>query len=129
MLVRRRPAADITMPACRRVQALARHLGSNSALHLEPVAAPAAGRVERARVAVAAEGVVYSNPQPYLKAKNAWHPSVVALPNDEWFVGFDLGEAVESLDYRSVTTRSSTQGETWSEPVELLDPSSVASPF
>jgi len=34
-------------------------------------------------------GVVYANPKPYLRAANAWHPSVVALPSGRWLVGFD----------------------------------------
>lgn len=66
------------------------------------------------------EGVVYVNPHPHLRSRHAWHPSVVALSANEWFVSFDLGEAVESLDYATWTTTSNDAGDHWTAPQRLL---------
>lgn len=66
-------------------------------------------------------GIVYRNPKPYLRAVHAWHPSLVRLPNGELLCGFDLGQAVEALDYRTYTARSADGGKTWSEPQRLFD--------
>lgn len=43
------------------------------------------------------------------------------LPNGDLLAGFDLGEAVESLDYRTYLARSSDEGKTWSSPEPLFD--------
>ena len=66
------------------------------------------------------EGVVYVNPHPHLRSRHAWHPSLVALSANEWFVSFDLGEAVESLDYGTWFTTTSDAGSHWSAPRRLL---------
>lgn len=71
----------------------------------------------------AATGLVYRNPQPHLKAIHAWHPTLVVPDGGELLAGFDLGEAVESLDYRTYTARSSNGGETWSAPARLFEDS------
>ena len=55
-------------------------------------------------------GIVYRNPKPYLRAVNAWHPSLAALPNGELLASFDLGQGPESLDYRTCLARSNTIG-------------------
>lgn len=65
-------------------------------------------------------GVVYRNPKPWLRAVHAWHPSLAVLDSGEWVCGFDLGQAAESLDYRTYVSRSTDEGKTWSEPVRLL---------
>lgn len=64
-------------------------------------------------------GIVYRNAKPYLRAEHAWHPSVVRLPDGELVATFDLGQAVESLDYHTVLTRSRDAGRTWAAPVPL----------
>jgi sialidase-1 len=74
-----------------------------------------------------ATGLVYSNPRPYLKAIHAWHPSLVELAEGELLCAFDLGEAAESLDYRTyLATHENGDGE-WTPPRRLFH-DSVASP-
>ena len=68
-----------------------------------------------------ATGVVYRNPKPHLRAIHTWHPSVVRLDDGELVAAFDLGQAVEALDYRTYLSRSGDSGETWSEPVRLFE--------
>ena len=65
-------------------------------------------------------GIVYRNPKPYLRAVNAWHPTLAALPSGELLASFDLGQGPEGLDYRTCLARSSDNGQTWSEPVDLF---------
>jgi hypothetical protein len=74
-------------------------------------------------------GLVYRNPKPYLKAIHAWHPCLAACPRTgDWLATFELGEAVESLDYARYSARSADQGATWSEPVAIFsDPVQPAS--
>lgn len=67
-----------------------------------------------------ATGLVYRNPRPHLRAIHAWHPSIVRLDTGELVCAFDLGQAVESLDYRTYVARSTDAGLTWSEPVRLF---------
>jgi sialidase-1 len=66
-------------------------------------------------------GVVYSNPRPHLKSVHAWHPSLLELPDGTLLCAFDLGEAPESLDYRTYIAYSSNQGATWSAPRRLVE--------
>jgi hypothetical protein len=68
-----------------------------------------------------ATGLVYSNPQPHLRALHAWHPSLVKLNSQELLCAFDLGQAVESLDYRTYLSRSTDGGLTWGAPVRLFN--------
>lgn len=58
-------------------------------------------------------GIVYRNPKPYLRSAQAYHPSLVVFSDGEMVVGFDLGAAVESLDYRTHLARSTDDGKTW----------------
>ena len=64
---------------------------------------------------------MYRNPKPYLRSVHAWHPSLVRLDNGELLASFDLGEAVEALNYRTWLSRSTDEGRTWSEPKRLLE--------
>ena len=66
-------------------------------------------------------GLVYRNPHPNLRAVHAWHPSIVRFDDGELVASFDLGQAVESLDYRTYLCRSTDHGESWSEPVRLFE--------
>lgn len=66
-------------------------------------------------------GIVYRNPKPHLRAVHAWHPSLVNLGHGELLAGFDLGQGVESLDYRTHVSRSTDGGKTWSDPAPLFD--------
>ena len=62
---------------------------------------------------IKATGIVYENPKPYLRSQHAFHPSLVDLGPDEWLCAYDLGEAVEALDYRTYRSRSTDGGQTW----------------
>ncbi len=66
-------------------------------------------------------GLIYRNPKPHLRAIHAWHPTVVALGELELLCTFDLGEAVESLDYRTYISHSTDGGSSWSAPRPLVN--------
>ena len=66
-------------------------------------------------------GLVYTNPRPYLKAINAWHPSIVQLGGGRLLCAFDLGQAAVSMDYRTYLSRSDNGGTTWSQPTRLFE--------
>ena len=68
-------------------------------------------------------GLVYRNPAPHLRAVHAWHPSLARLDNGEFLAAFDLGQGAESLDYRTYTSRSRDDGQTWDAPVRLFEDS------
>jgi hypothetical protein len=65
-------------------------------------------------------GIIYRNPKPHLRAAHTWHPSLVHLGGGELVASFDIGEAVEALNYRTWLARSTDGGRTWSEPARLL---------
>lgn len=65
-------------------------------------------------------GLVYRNPKPYLRSQMAFHPSVVRLDEQEFLATFDLGQAVEALDYHTVVARSLDGGRTWTLKGPLL---------
>jgi sialidase-1 len=71
-------------------------------------------------IRIASTGLVYRNPKPYLRAIHTWHPSIVRLDDGELVAAFDLGQAVESLDYRTYLSRSTDGGQTWSPPTPLF---------
>lgn len=64
-------------------------------------------------------GLIYRNPKPHLYARNAWHPTLI-VAKDELIATFDIGQAAESLDYRTYVSRSHDEGQTWTEPVPLI---------
>ena len=66
-------------------------------------------------------GLVYTNPSPHLKAVHAWHPSLAYLGGDEFVCAFDLGEAAESLDYRTYYSRTLDGGQSWKPPERLFE--------
>jgi len=65
-------------------------------------------------------GLVYTNPRPHLRAIHAWHPSIAHLGGNELLCAFDLGQAPESLDYRTYVSRSLDGGHTWEAPQRLF---------
>lgn len=72
-------------------------------------------------ITVLDSGVVYRNPKPYLRAVNAWHPTIVRLDDGELVAAFDLGQGPESLDYRTWISRSRDDGKTWTSPVRMFE--------
>ena len=65
-------------------------------------------------------GHIYRNPKPHLRARHAWHPTLVVVDQNELIAAFDIGEAVESLDYRTYISRSHDSGQTWDAPVPIF---------
>jgi BNR repeat-like domain len=69
------------------------------------------------------EGHVYRNPKPHLRSVVAYHPSLVLFGESEFVATFDLGQAVEALDYHTVVARSVDAGNTWNlEDPLILNP-------
>jgi hypothetical protein len=68
--------------------------------------------------------VVYRNRKPYLRSLQARHPSLVVFNDGEMLLGFDLGQADESLDYATHRARSNDAGRTWRNEGPLLAPTS-----
>jgi sialidase-1 len=58
-------------------------------------------------------GIVYRHPKPYLQSIQARHPSLIRFEDGELLVAFDLGQADESLDYRTYRARSLDGGTSW----------------
>jgi sialidase-1 len=67
------------------------------------------------------ERVIYENPQPVLRSRCAKFPGMVRFPSGELFILFELGEAFEAVDCRTVAARSCDQGNTWQFEGELYD--------
>jgi hypothetical protein len=65
-------------------------------------------------------GLVYRNPKPHLRSIHAWHPSLAQRDDGVILAAFDLGEAVESLDYGTWLARSHDGGKTWEPPRPLF---------
>jgi hypothetical protein len=65
-------------------------------------------------------GLVYRNPKPHLRSIHAWHPSLAQRDDGVILAAFDLGEAVESLDYGTWLSRSHDEGQTWEPPGPLF---------
>ena len=65
-------------------------------------------------------GLVWRNPKPYLRAAHTWHPCVNHLGDGRLVATFDIGQAVESLDYRTSFAHSDDEGRTWSDPQRML---------
>lgn len=74
----------------------------------------------RTHIHVEAEGVIYRNPRPHVRAIHAWHPRLAPAADGRIIATFDLGEAVESLDYRTFISRSEDGGQSWSAPTRLF---------
>ena len=71
---------------------------------------------------------IYRNPKPHLRARHAWHPTLVVIDQNELIAAFDIGEAVESLDYRTYISRSRDGGQTWDAPVPMFSDNLVKHP-
>ena len=73
-------------------------------------------------IEIADTGIVYGNPMPQLRSRHAYFPTAVQLDDGDLLVGMNIGSAFESLDMRSYVSRSSDQGNTWSEPRQIFQP-------
>jgi len=75
------------------------------------------------------ETCIYENPQPVLRSRAAKFPGVTRLPSGELIALFELGEAFESVDSRTVLSRSSDAGRTWQLQGELYEQDKLGLPF
>lgn len=66
-------------------------------------------------------GLVYRNPKPHLRSIVAYHPSLSLISDREFLATFDIGQAVEALDYHTVAARSTDGGKNWVLEGPLLD--------
>lgn len=71
-------------------------------------------------------GLIYTNPKPYLRSRQAFHPTLVQLDAGERLCSYDIGEGVESLDYRTYLSRSPDGGNTWVQQGALFDDSAIS---
>ena len=78
-------------------------------------------------IVVKGTGHVYRNPRSHLRSVVAYHPSLVVIGESELIATFDLGQAVEALDYHTVVARSVDAGNTWDleNPLILKPPPST----
>jgi sialidase-1 len=75
------------------------------------------------------ENFIYENPKPVLRSRQAKFPGLVRLPSGELLAFFELGEAFESVDSRTVISRSPDAGRTWQWQGELYEEAQLGLPF
>lgn len=66
-------------------------------------------------------GWLYRNPKPHIRHVAAYHPSLVQINEKEFLATFDIGQAVEAMDYRTVASRSPDGGVSWELEGPLLE--------
>src|SRR5688500_8146270 len=64
-------------------------------------------------------GLIYANPRPFLRSRQAAFPTVVSLCGDELLAAFTIGEAFESADVHTELARSRDGGRTWAHEGSL----------
>ncbi len=57
--------------------------------------------------------LIYANPMPHLRSRQAIFPTVVRVPSGDLLAAFTAGEAFESVDGRTELARSTDEGRTW----------------
>ncbi|MDP4252265.1 MAG: sialidase family protein [Bacteroidota bacterium] len=77
-------------------------------------------KISQPSITVIQTGIVYRNPIPHVRSRQAYFPSVVPLDNGDLLASLVIGEAFESVDADTRLCRSTDKGETWDEPVEIL---------
>lgn len=60
-------------------------------------------------------GLIYANPKPHLRSRQAIFPTVVRLPSGALLAAFTVGEAFESVDGHTELARSMDGGATWEQ--------------
>jgi len=58
-------------------------------------------------------GLIYRNPQTYLKSVHAYFPSVITMANGEMLASLVLGEAFEAVNAHTYLARSRDAGKNW----------------
>lgn len=64
--------------------------------------------------------IIYENPLPQLRSRQAAFPNVCQLPDGTLLAAFQIGEAFESIDCASHICRSTDGGKTWSAPQKMF---------
>ena len=67
------------------------------------------------------ERVIYENPIPLLRSRQAKFPGLVLLPSGEIIALFEIGEAFDAADAKTYVSRSPDLGKTWHFQGELYD--------
>ena len=70
---------------------------------------------------VISTNIVYENPLPQLRSRQAFFPWLCERENGEIVASFAIGEAFESVDSASYTAVSRDGGKTWSKPERMFD--------
>ena len=65
--------------------------------------------------------IIYENPLPMLKSRQAMFPSIAKLDNGEILASFQIGEAFESVDATTYLSKSVDGGLTFSNPVQMFN--------
>lgn len=71
------------------------------------------------RLTLTHTGLVYRNPAPHLRPRQAYYPSVVTLGGAQMLASFMIASAMESVDGQMHLARSEDAGRTWSAPQPL----------
>lgn len=73
--------------------------------------------------------IIYENPLPQLRSRQAAFPNICQLPDGSLLAAFQIGEAFESVDGASYTSRSTDGGKTWTPPKKMFDHDQFGRPF
>lgn len=73
--------------------------------------------------------IIYENPLPQLRSRQAAFPNICQLPDGSLLAAYVIGEAFESVDCTSYTSRSTDGGKTWSAPKMMFDRAQFGRPF
>ena len=71
---------------------------------------------------------MYRNPDPQLRAINAWHPTLVVEGDTGLLCTYDLGPGPGTYDYRTYISRSRDWGQSWDDPVPLFPDELIQDP-
>lgn len=72
--------------------------------------------------------ILYQNPRPHVRSRQAYFPGLVLLPSGELLAAFMIGEAFEAANATTYISRSSDRGVTWTLQGPLHDKSALPVP-
>lgn len=75
------------------------------------------------RIEYLEEHVLYENPKPHVRSRQAFFPGVIQLPSSELLALLVIGEAFESANQTTYVSRSQDRGHTWRLQGPLYDKS------
>ncbi len=65
--------------------------------------------------------IIYENPMPALRSRQAMFPSICKLDNGDILASYQIGEAFESIDCTDYISKSVDGGLTFSQPVQMFN--------